>query len=312
MNKKLVDSRIIVAIPCYNEAVTIAKVVQDFQNVLPQAEVFVFDNDSTDGSGALALEAGAKVEKVRKRGKGHVLRAIFDRLDAEVVVIVDGDDTYLAGEAPSLIQPILDGEAEMVVGNRLGRETTGAMKRLHRFGNRVIVGVINRMFGTAYHDILSGYRAVSQNFIHTIPLLTSGFEIETELTLQALQAGMEVYEIPVHYKKRPKGSESKLRAFNDGYRIMLTSAILLRDHRPLRLFGVISLLCWFVALIAGSLYLLNLVGIVELLPAILVGTMLLFAPLGLIAFGIGFTLNAINTRFNEIKQIILRNQQRDG
>ena len=297
-----------VAIPCYNEAVTIAKVVRDFRTVLPQASIFVFDNNSTDGSPELARESGAIVHPVRKQGKGYVLRAIFDVVVADAVVVVDGDDTYYPEEAPALLKPVLRGEADMVVGNRLPKATDNSMRQLHQFGNRLIVATINRMFGTAYKDILSGYRVFSRRFIESVPLLTQGFEIETELTLQALEKDLEVIEMPISYRSRPPGSQSKLRSFYDGYRIMLAAAILLRDHHPLRLFGLSSLLCILIVFTAGVLRMLGYLNFPTLPASLLSGIVLLFAPLGIMSLGIGLTLNAINTRFREINQINRRNR----
>jgi len=300
-----------VAIPCYNEAITITKVVSDFRAALPQASIHVFDNNSTDGSADLARESGAIVHRVRKQGKGHVLRAIFDAVVADAVVVVDGDDTYFAEEVSALLEPILQGEADMVVGNRLPQATEKSMRQLHQFGNRLIVSTINRMFGTAYRDILSGYRAFSRRFIESVPLLTQGFEIETELTLQALEKELEVVEIPISYRSRPPGSQSKLRSFYDGYRIMLAAAILLRDHHPLRLFGLSSLFCVLIVFTAGVLRALDYSGIVTLPASLLSGMILLFTPLGIMSLGIGLTLNAINTRFREINQITRRNRKSD-
>ncbi|MDH5506894.1 MAG: glycosyltransferase [Anaerolineae bacterium] len=297
-----------VAIPCYNEAITIAKVIADFREALPQAAIHVFDNNSADGSAALAEKAGAVVHVVRKQGKGHVMRAVFDTLAADVIVVVDGDDTYFAEDAIPLIEPLLGGQADMVVGNRLQGATDDSMVRMHQFGNTMIVAVINRMFGTRYKDILSGYRAFNRKFIESVPLLTGGFEIETELTLQALEEGFDVVEIPISYRSRPPGSVSKLRSFHDGYKIMLTAAILLRDHQPLRLFGGIGFLCLLALLAAGGLRLANYLELTDISNTLLVGIMLLFAPVGMISFGIGLLLSAINARFRQLKQYMQRNK----
>jgi glycosyltransferase involved in cell wall biosynthesis len=299
---------IAVAIPCHNEASTIAKVVDDFRKALPESAVYVFDNASTDRSFELATDAGASVFRVASIGKGHVLHTIFDELKENVIVLVDGDDTYLAEEAPSLIQPILDGEADMVVGERLAAASDDNMKRMNQFGNRMIVGYINRLFGTRYRDILSGYRVFNRRFVENVPVLTTGFEVETEITLQALAEGLRVVEVPIHYRNRPEQSQSKLRPFADGYRIVLTAAILLRDHRPLRLFGSVAIAFWVLALVAGILRLRNFFGRGSLPDSILGGVVLLSIPTGLIALGIGLSLNAINTRFQEIKNFLRRSR----
>lgn len=303
------ELRVAVAIPCYNEAVTVRKVVRDFRAVLPDAAIHVFDNRSDDGTDTLAEEAGAVVHHVRRRGKGHVVQAVFAELDEDVVILVDGDDTYHAEEAPLLLAPVLAGEADMVVGNRLQRADDRSLRRLHQFGNKLIVGAVNRMFGTHYLDILSGYRVFSRRFLDRVTLLTAGFEIETELTLAALNQELEVVELPISYRSRPPDSHSKLRSFRDGYQIMLTAAVLLRDHRPLRVFGGFSLFFLVLAVSAGAMRALAYGGMRTLPESLLVGVVLLFTPLSLIALGIGLTLNGINTRFREV-MTVLRNERR--
>ena len=308
MNNKVraVGKKIAVAIPCHNEAATIAKVVRDFRKALPRSKVYVFDNASTDNSATLARKVGAQVRYVTALGKGHVLRSIFDELKEDVVVLVDGDDTYLAAEVNQLTAPIFKGEADMVIGERLTAVSDTSMKPINQLGNRLIVAYINRLFGTKYRDVLSGYRAFNRRFIESVPVLTTGFEVESEITLQALAEGLRVVEVPVRYRHRPQGSHSKLRPFTDGYRIVLTAAILLRDHRPLRLFGSIALLFWLAALVAGLLRVWSFTGRAGLPVNLLNGIVLLCLPTGLIALGIGLSLNAINTRFQEIKTYLRR------
>jgi len=240
--------RVTVAIPCYNEAPTIAKVVSDFRSRLPLAEVVVFDNDSTDGSAEEARAAGARVVREKRRGKGHVMQAILETVDGDACVIVDGDDTYHAEDVEALLAPLADDRADLVVGDRLGQAGSEALSDLHRLGNRVIIAIINLVFRTSFRDVLSGYRAVNRNFMRTVPLITGGFETETELTLQALEKGMVILEVPVRYRARPEGSHSKLSPFADGYRILITMAVLLRNHRPLYFFSLIA-----VALVAADL-----------------------------------------------------------
>ena len=300
---------IVVAIPCYNEAVTIAKVVADFHAALPDADIHVFDNSSTDDSRALARQAGAIVHSVRKQGKGHVMRAIFDTIEADAVIVVDGDDTYFAEDATLLIDARKQTEADMIVGNRLQAASDDSMVRMHQFGNALLSKTINRMFATDYHDILSGYRVFNRKFIESVPVLTSGFEIETEMTLQALEEGLHIVEVPIRYRSRPEGSESKLRAFHDGWRIIVTAAMLLRDHQPLRLFGLISAACLVVVIIASVLRISNYLELTTFPDSLISGIILLFAPIAVIAFGVGLTLSAINTRFREMKQIMQRNKK---
>lgn len=300
-----------VAIPCYNEATTISKVINDFRAILPEAPIHVFDNNSTDGSADSAIAAGATVHYVRKQGKGNVMRAIFDTISADALIIVDGDDTYDAQEAPTLLGPILRGEVDMVVGDRLAGGSRDSLGRVHEFGNHLIVTCVNFMFASAFRDVLSGYRVINRRVVDSVTLLTPGFETETELTLRALMGGVEVREIPISYRSRPVGSESKLRTFRDGYRIMMAASILLRDLYPLRLFGVASLICLIITLTAAVLRILQYFGIETLPASLLAGGVLLFAPLSLVLLGIGLTLNVINTRFSEMTHILRRIKETD-
>ncbi|MEI6437684.1 MAG: glycosyltransferase [Candidatus Omnitrophota bacterium] len=286
------DPRIVVAIPCYNEEASIADVVRDFQRHLPEAEVHVFDNASTDRSAALAAEAGAVVHAVLRRGKGNVMRRVLGSFPVDALIIIDGDGTYLAEDARRLLAPVLEGRADMTVGDRLEKADRHALVEMHRFGNEVIVATINMAFGTAFKDVLSGYRCLGRRFIEEVPLLTPGFETEVELTLQALEDEMEILEVPVAYRSRPVNSCSKLRPYSDGWRIILTIAMLLRDHYPLRFHFAVGSLLFLTS--AAVLFLRH--GFVA-------------AFLALLAFfvvGQGFLLNTIGTRFREFKQISLR------
>ncbi|RJQ45286.1 MAG: glycosyltransferase [Nitrospiraceae bacterium] len=302
---------IVVAIPCYNEELTIVKVIRGFRNILPEAPIHVFDNNSSDKSAEMAQKEGAIIHYVRKQGKGNVMQAIFDAIDADALIVVDGDDTYYAEDAPRLLDPILKGKADMVVGNRLVNVTDYSMRRLHQFGNRLIVGAINFMFKVDYLDILSGYRVFSRRFIRTVPILTPGFETETELTLQALEKGMEVIELPISYKSRPEGSESKLRSFYDGRRIIMTAAMLLRDHHPIRLFGVISLVGFIGSAAAALMRIINYLGVATLPDKLLTGIIIILSPLSVVSLAIGLILSAINTRFRELNQISSRGKFND-
>jgi glycosyltransferase involved in cell wall biosynthesis len=302
------EPRIVVAIPCFNEAITIEKVIRDFQDELPEAEILVFDNNSSDSSAQIAESAGAVVHKVRKQGKGHVLQGVFDIVAADAIVLVDGDDTYEAGDVHRLLKPVLSGESDMVVGNRLPDASDKNMRVHRHIGNRMIVGAINLMFGTKYQDILSGYRVFSRRFVGTVPLLTPGFETETEMTLQALEEGMVIDELPVSYRSRPADSHSKLNAFRDGYRIMLTAAMLMRDHNPLRLFGLISFFLLICAIILLILVQQAARGLVQMNTTALVTGIVILLPLSALSFGIGLILNAVNTRFRQLKQLLQRNK----
>jgi len=299
---------IAVAIPCYNEAITIEQVVNDFRSQLPDAAIHVFDNNSTDDSAQIAQNAGAIVHRVRKQGKGHVLQAIFDTIEADAVVLVDGDDTYSAEDVHRLVKPVLDEDVDMVVGNRLPSASDETMRKHRHLGNKLIVISINLMFGTKYQDILSGYRVFSRRFVKTVPLLTPGFETETEMTLQALEEGMIIEELPISYRSRPADSHSKLNAVRDGYRIMMTAAILLRDHYPLRLFGVVSFGSLLAVLILFGLLALTNQDILQLNSLALIAGIVLLMLLSVLAFGLGLILNAVNTRFRQLKQFLQRNR----
>ena len=290
--------RTTVAIPCYNEATTIAKVVSDFRKELPEAEILVVDNASSDDSGARAAAAGARVVREKRRGKGYVMQTILETVDADVCVIVDGDDTYFAEDVHQLLLPVTSDQADMVVGDRLKEASSVALNDLHRFGNRAILAIINMAFRTDFQDVLSGYRVMNRKFMNAVPLIAGGFETETELTLQALEKGMVIREMPIRYRARPVGSVSKLSPFADGYRILITMAVLLRNHRPLYFFSSIAvgLLIadgvYAAALLAGRLPPYG-----RLVHAGVMGGMALLAS-GLVLIGI--LLNAVSAGFQEL------------
>ena len=238
--------RIAIAVPCFNEAPTVGKVVEDFRRELPDAEIVVFDNASTDATGDEAVAAGARVVLEKRPGKGYVMQSIFETVDADVLVVVDGDDTYFAEDVHALLEPVVKDRADMVVGNRLKDASGRALNDLRRFGNHLIIGIMNFVFRTSFKDILSGYRVMNRNFLRSVPLITGGFE--TELTLQALGKGMVIEEIPIRYRERPSGSYSKLSPFGDGYRILITIAMLLRNHRPLYFFSVLAAVLGMIAI----------------------------------------------------------------
>jgi glycosyltransferase involved in cell wall biosynthesis len=300
---------VVVAIPCYNEAITIGNVVRAFRATLPQAGVHVFDNNSTDNSVELAREAGAVIHHVYAQGKGNVVQAILATLEADALILTDGDDTYLAEDAPLLLEPILQGRADMVVGNRLQEASGESLHWIRRLGNYLILGGINRMFGAKCKDILSGYRVFSRRFMESVPLLTSGFEIETEIVARSMALQMRVVELPISYRSRPAGSESKLRAFHDGSRIMATALSLLVSLFPMRAFGFASVLFLLSALVIG---LFMGVGIVSASSALLAGLLCTFIGLSALALGAGAWLQAINLRFREQAQVRRRAADRES
>lgn len=241
-----------VVIPCYDEAPTIQKVVHDFAKALPEATIYVFDNNSRDETAEIARRAGARVVPSRRQGKGNVVRHMAAVVDADLYVLVDGDDTYDAEAAPALIEKLRSEDLDMLVATRLERYEPGAFRAFHRIGNRWISGLISRLFGTRLSDVLSGYRVVSRELFDIVQLRAGGFEVETELTLQALTKRMNVAETPVPYRSREAGSESKLSTWSDGFLIGRLILMLFKDYKPLVFFTSISALLALLALVAGS------------------------------------------------------------
>lgn len=230
-------AKIAVLLPCYNESQTIKKVVGDFRAALPDAEIWVYDNNSTDGSARLAENAGAKIRYVNQQGKGHVVRRMFQEIDAECYVMADSDDTYPADEVQKLIGPILEGEADMVIGDRLSSTYLEENKRLfHGFGNKLVCLLINKIFHQKIHDVMTGYRSFNRMFVKSCPVLSNGFEIETEMTLFALDKRFALKEVPITYRNRPKGSASKLNTFSDGVKVLMTIFNMFRNYKPLTFF----------------------------------------------------------------------------
>lgn len=241
---------IAVIIPCYNEEATIAKVVKDFAAVLPGAQVYVFDNNSKDKSAEAARTAGALVRHEKQQGKGHVVRRAFADVEADIYVLVDGDDTYDAASAPALVTALLEGPYDMINAARV-EKTAAAYRAGHRFGNRAISLIVSSLFGRTCRDVLSGYRVFSRRFVKSFPALARGFEIETELTVHALQLRLPVQEVETPYKERPAGSFSKLSTFKDGFRILFTILHLLKEEKPLAFFGIIGFILIDAALLLG-------------------------------------------------------------
>lgn len=240
-----------VLVPCFNEAAAIDKVVRDFRASMPNATIYVYDNNSTDDTSAVAAKAGAEVRRETRRGKGNVVRRMFQDIEADVYVMVDGDDTYDASRAPELVNKLVEENLDMLVGKRI--ETHEAAYRAgHRLGNRVLTGLVAWLFGSQIDDMLSGYRVFSRRFVKSFPSFSREFEIETELTVHAMQMKMALAEVDTNYKERPPGSVSKLRTFRDGWRILVTIINLMRNERPLLFFGLIGALFMLIGLILAT------------------------------------------------------------
>lgn len=244
--------KIAVIIPCYNESKTIEKVVKDYKNVLPEADIYVYDNNSTDGTDKIAKEAGAIVRYERKQGKGNVIRSMFREIDADCYLMIDGDDTYSAVNAREMCDYILNDNVDMVIGDRLSSTYFKENKRpFHNTGNRLVRFLINKVFGSTVNDIMTGYRAFSYRFVKSFPVLSKGFEIETEMTIHAIDNNMNMREVTIEYKDRPDGSESKLNTYSDGIKVLKTIAMLCKEYRPRIFFYTISLVFLIISLVMG-------------------------------------------------------------
>src|SRR5688500_2458373 len=299
-------ARIAVLVPCYNEEPTIASVVRGFRDAIPEAAVYVFDNNSRDATVRVARDAGAEVRHVAAQGKGHVVRRMFADVEADVYVLVDGDDTYDAASAPGLVSRLLEGHLDMVVAGRTGAEAD-AYRRGHRLGNRAFTAFVAWLFGRGFSDLFSGYRAFSRRFVKSFPALATGFEIETELTVHALELRMPVDEMPTPYRARPEGSESKLRTYRDGYRILRTIVRLFQRGRPFAFFGWLSVVLAAASLgLAVPLFFTYLeTGLVPRLPtAILASAIMLVAVLSMVC---GIILDTVTLGRQEMKRLAYLN-----
>lgn len=242
-----------VIIPCYNEAVTIAKVVDDFRRVLPGAPVYMYDNNSSDGTGDIARAHGAIVRNEPRQGKGNVVRQMMRDIDADYYIMVDGDDTYPAEAAPDLLYPLMNDTADMTVGDRLSNGSYGSEndRAFHGFGNNLVRWLIKLIYKFDFNDVMTGYRAYNKVFAKTMPVTSPGFEIETELSIHAVDKGWRIAQVPIDYRDRPEGSESKLNTFSDGTKVLLMILSLFKDYKPLALFGWLFIIFFAVGLVCG-------------------------------------------------------------
>ena len=303
--------RIAVLIPCYNEAQSIGTVVSDFRKVLPEAVIYVYDNNSTDETARVAAAAGAEVRKEPRQGKGNVVRRMFREIDADCYLMVDGDGTYPADAAATLIQPVLDQEADMVIGDRLSTTYFKENKRpLHNAGNKLVRNLINRLWHVDIHDIMTGYRAFSRKFVKLFPVMSEGFEIETEMTIHALDKRFAIVEKPVEYSDRKEGT-SKLNTLSDGYKILRIIFSLFKNYRPLLFFGIVAAVLLSVSLILFIPVLVEFfkIGLVPRFPTLITAGFLAIA--GLLSLFTGLCLDVIISQHRkdfELKLIAFENE----
>ena len=301
-----------VLIPCYNESKTIEKVVNDYRKALPEAVIYVYDNNSTDNTAEIAEKAGAVVRHEYQQGKGNVIRRMFREIDAECYIMVDGDDTYPAEYGRKMTDMVLNKHVDMVVGDRLSSTYFEENKRpFHNLGNRMVRGLINKFFKSNVKDIMTGYRAFSRVFVKSFPVLSKGFEIETEMTIHALDKNFLLEEIPVTYRDRPEGSESKLNTFSDGFKVLKTIANLFRDYRPMTFFGFFSAIFDLTAL---GLFITVLMeyfetGLVERFPTLIVSGIL--AMIGILLWVCGLILQVITKKHRQLYELMLNQIKKD-
>lgn len=302
------EHKIAVLIPCLNEEITIGKVIDDFRRELPSAAIYVFDNCSADATAAVAVEHGAVVIKEPRMGKGFVVDNMFGRIEADLYVMVDGDNTYPANYVHKLLEPLLAGDADMVVGARFSSYTDKSFHKFHIFGNNLVRLLVNWVGSAQLTDIMSGFRAFNRRVVERIPVVSVGFEVETEMTIQMLYHQLKIIEVPITYQPRPVGSESKLRTFRDGFRVLWKIFSLFRAFKPLTFFGGLGLLFLVLGLLAGILpihdYLTDPNHHVRHLPLAVLATGLIILSAGFVFLGI--LLHSLNWRFRELHNVLTR------
>ncbi len=284
-----------VLIPCYNEALTVGKVVDDFKASLPEAAIYVYDNNSSDDTAKIAAEHGACVRTEPRQGKGNVVRQMFREIDADYYVMVDGDDTYPAKAAADLIRPLAQDRADMTVGDRLSNGTYGEEndRAFHGFGNNLVRWLIKVIYGYAFEDVMTGYRAFTRVFVKTMPVLSSGFQIETELSIHAVDKRWRILDVPIVYRDRPEGSESKLSTFQDGALVLMAIASLFKDYRPMAFFGWLALIFLVLGLICGIPVIVefSVTHLVERFPTALLAVALVLC--GALSLTVGLVLDTV-------------------
>lgn len=300
------NKKIAVLIPCYNEATTIEKVVKDYRQVLPEADIYVYDNNSTDGTDEIAKQAGAIVRYESKQGKGNVIRTMFREIEADCYLMIDGDDTYPAESAREMCDYVLNENVDMVIGDRLSSTYFTENKRaFHNFGNRIVRWSINTIFRSKINDIMTGYRAFSYEFVKSYPVLTKGFETETEMTIHAIDKNLTLKEISVQYRDRPVGSVSKLNTYKDGVKVIKTIATLFKEYKPGLFFNLIALIIFIVAAILAIPVFIEYMntGLVPRFPTLIVSGLLVVISLLLTTTSI--ILQVIVKKNKQIFEILL-------
>lgn len=299
-------SKIAVLIPCYNESKTIEKVINDYKSAIKDADIYVYDNNSTDGTAEIARKAGAIVRYEYRQGKGNVIRSMFRDIDASCYLMVDGDDTYPASDAKKMCDIILEKKADMVIGDRLSSTYFKENKRpFHNFGNRIVRWLINRLFKNNIKDIMTGYRAFSYDFVKTFPVLSKGFEIETEMTIHAVDKNFMLVEMPVNYRDRPVGSVSKLNTYKDGMRVLKTIATLFKEYRPaffFNIFASILLIISMIMVVPVFIEYFN-TGLVPRFPTLIVGGVLF--TISLLLWICGIILQVIVKKHKQLYELIM-------
>jgi glycosyltransferase involved in cell wall biosynthesis len=298
------DMKIAAIIPCYNEELTIAKVITDLRNVLPEVNIYVFDNNSSDKTAEIAVSSGAVVIKEKRQGKGYVVQSMFSKVNADIYVMVDGDDTYDIRSVKEMIDLVAGDKADMVVGCRLKKHTGSAFRPLHTFGNKMVRFLINKLFKTHLTDIMTGFRVMNKAFIKNINIMSSGFEIETEMTIKALKYGYIIKEVDINYRERPEGSHSKLNTIRDGMLVLKTIFIIFKEYKPLIFFSAVSGIMLLISLLSGY------VVVDEFLKTRYIThvPLAIFASgamiLSIILFITGIILDSVNRRFDELYNFI--------
>ena len=309
--KKDINKKIAVLIPCYNESKTIEKVVKDYKKALPEADIYVYDNNSKDNTDEIARKAGAIVKYEYKQGKGNVIRSMFRDIDADCYLMIDGDDTYPAEHAREMCDYVLNGQADMVIGDRLSSTYFEENKRpFHNFGNVLVRGLINKLFKSNVRDIMTGYRAFSYSFVKTFPILSKGFEIETEMTIHSLDKNLLLKEIPVQYRDRPEGSVSKLNTVSDGIKVIKTIGRLFKEYKPQVFFSLFGFLFLIISVCFGTPVFVDYfkTGLVDRFPTLIFSGFMLM--ISVLSFVCGVILEVVVKKHRQLFEFILINTRR--